>query len=507
MVEDLIRRARLRFILNETLGQTAFAAAVLIAGISLILVLGTRWLEWWTLSLFALIGVGWGAWRIYRALPDGYVTAVRLDANAGLSDTLSTALHFSEMGSDFQIAPFRIAQRKQADAVAGTVDLETAVPFTIPRTLYLMAGFAVLASALLLVRFSTGHGLDLRAPITEVLFEDQAANQLGKKKAAYGDPAKQKAMEAAESLLAKLGIPMNPDEKQSEAALAKAIDEALDGAAPSGDKGKNGPPGGQSDDGKSGNALQQSPDGDSMDGKSADSGEQNADSKAPDSKDGKAGDKGSPKGGQNADNNSLLSKLKDAVSNMMSKAGQDKGGQKGSQDQKQAKSDKASGEKGDSGKGKDQQGQQQGEAQAGDPNGDPQEGQQAEGKQGAKSAQSSSQAGSGVGSQDGAKDLKAFEQLKAMGKISEIIGKRAATVTGETTIEVQSGSQQLRTAYSTKSAAHGEADSDVTRDEIPVGRQAYVQQYFEQVRKTAIPNAKAPKAKAPVARPSGPVTK
>jgi hypothetical protein len=491
MLEDLIRRARRRFILNETLGQIAFAAAIAIAGLALILILGTRWLEWWTLSLFALAGVGWGAWRVSRSLPDSYVTAVRLDTNAGLSDTLSTAVYFTEvpkMASDFQVA-----QRRQADAAAGRVDLERAVPFTIPRTLYLMAGFAVLASALLLVRFSTGHGLDLRAPITEVLFEDQAAQQLGKKKTGYADPAKQKAMEAAESLLAKLGIPMSPDEKQSESALAKAIDEALDGSAPPADKGKKGPPGGQSEDGKSGNALQQSPDGDSMDGKPSDSGEQNADSKSPNSQDGKAGDKGSPKSGQNADKNSLLSKLKDAVSNMMSKANQDKGSgsQKGAQDQKQAKSDKSSGEKSDSGKGKDQQGQQQGDAQAGDPNGDPQEGQQAEGKQGAKSAQSSSQAGSGVGSQDGAKDLKAAEQLKAMGKISEIIGKRAATVTGETTIEVQSGNQQLRTAYSSKSAAHGEADSDVSRDEIPVGRQAYVQQYFEQVHKAAAPKVKA----------------
>jgi hypothetical protein len=106
-----------------------------------------------------------------------------------------------------------------------------------------------------------------------------------------------------------------------------------------------------------------------------------------------------------------------------------------------------------------------------------------------------------VGSQDGAKDLKAAEQLKAMGKLSEIIGKRSATVTGETTIEVQSGDQQLRTAYSNKTAAHGEADSDVSRDEIPVALQPYVQQYFEQVRKSSQP-AK-PKTTPPPATPPG----
>ena len=72
-----------------------------------------------------------------------------------------------------------------------------------------------------------------------------------------------------------------------------------------------------------------------------------------------------------------------------------------------------------------------------------------------------------------------------MGKISEIIGQRAATVSGETSVEVQSGNQKLHTDYSNTSAAHGEADGDVTRDEIPLSLQAYVQQYFAEVRKAA----------------------
>ena len=492
MIEDLILRARRRIVLNQGLGQLALAAAVTIGGLALILLVGTRWLEWWTLLLFAVIGVAVGVWRAWRGSPDNYVTAVRLDASAGLSDALSTALHFGGGGD----SAFRRLQRAQAEAAAGTVDLESAVPFTIPRTLYVMAGLAVLASALLLMRFSTGRGLDLRPPLTEVLFEDQAARQQAKQKQSSGDAARQRGLEAAESLLAKLGIPLNPDEKQPEAALAKAIDQALDGAGAPGDKGKKGA--GASEDGKAGNGLEQSPEGDSLDGKSGDG--KGAEGKDADAAGQKAGgdkgqsDKGAPKSGQGGDNASLLSKLKDAVSNMLSKTSQqDKAGsgQKSGQQQpgQQAKADKAAGEK-SSGKGQEQQGPQQGDSQAGDPNGDPQEGQQAEGKAGAKSAQSSSQAGSGVGSQDGAKELHAAEQLKAMGKISEIIGKRAATVTGETTIEVQSGNQQLRTAYSNKAAAHGQADSDVSRDEIPVGLQNYVQQYFEQVRKPAVVQGK-----------------
>jgi hypothetical protein len=497
LVEDLIRRARRRLVLNEALGQLAFAASIAIAGLALVLVVGTRWLEWWTLSLFAAAGIAAGVWRAWRSAPSDYVTAVRLDANAGLSDALSTALYFSAAPVTREAdRDFRRRQLEQAENAARTVQLEIAVPFTMPRTLYLMAGFAVLASILLMVRFSTGRGLDLRPPLTEVLFEDQAARQQVKKKQGSADAARQKGLEAAESLLAKLGIPLNPDEKQPEAALAKAIDEALEGSGAPGDKGKKGLGAGKSDDGKAGKGLEQAPDGDSLDGKDGEGKPADgADSKTPGGDKGQQGDKGAGKGGQSGENSSLMSKLKEAVSNMMSRSGQDKaaGGQKGAQQApgQQAKADKAAGDK-SSGKGQEQQGPQQGDAQAGDPNGDPQDGQQAEGKAGSKSAQSSAQAGSGVGSQDGAKDIRAAEQLKAMGKISEIIGKRAATVTGETSVEVQSGNQQLRTAYTNKAAAHSQADSDVSRDEIPVGLQNYVQQYFEQVRK---PAAGKPKAK------------
>ena len=70
-----------------------------------------------------------------------------------------------------------------------------------------------------------------------------------------------------------------------------------------------------------------------------------------------------------------------------------------------------------------------------------------------------------------------------MGKISEIIGKRSANVSGEATIEVQNSSQQLSTPYAQKRAQHGEAGAEISRDEVPVALQAYVEKYFEAVRK------------------------
>lgn len=489
MVKDLIRRARRRLLLNETLGQAAFAGAVMAGGFALILLLGTRYLEWWTLALFAVAGAAAGVARGWRNSPGVYATALRVDSSARLNDAISTALHFESAAG--VSAEFRKAQREQAENAARGVLVEEVIPFTRPKALYALAALGAFAALLIGLRFAVGHGLDLSRPITEVLFEDQAAQRIAKKQA-YMDPARRAKLEAAESLLAKLGAPVNPDDKgDPEAALDKAIQDALEGnTAASGEKGEKGK-GGKQEDGKAGTGLSQELAGDPMQDKKAEGGEQSGgDSKQQGGQKGSADDKGKTSGGD-SNNQSLMSKLKDAVKDLLNNAGKQNSnsGEKGDK-QQSAKSEKSD-EKGSSGKPQDQQSQETADAQAGEPNGDSQEGKQSEGKAGSKSSQSSAQAGTGMGSQDGAKELRAAEQLKAMGKISEIIGKRSQTVTGETSIEVQSGSQQLRTAYSNKQAAHGEAESDVARDEIPVALHSYVQQYFEQVRKAAPPKGKA----------------
>jgi hypothetical protein len=189
-----------------------------------------------------------------------------------------------------------------------------------------------------------------------------------------------------------------------------------------------------------------------------------------------------------------MSKLKEAVSNLMAKNKPEPSTPQKSQDQKSGKGEQKKGEKkGDAGQGKPEKGNSD-DADDSDPDGDALGGQKGEGKETTASNQKQQQEGSGIGTQDGAKDIKAAEQLKAMGKISEIIGKRSATVSGETTVEVQSGNQPLRTSYSKTNAAHAETDGDVTRDEIPVALQAYVQQYFTEVRKAAAKQKAAPKA-------------
>ena len=187
-----------------------------------------------------------------------------------------------------------------------------------------------------------------------------------------------------------------------------------------------------------------------------------------------------------------MSKVKDAVQNLLSrmKPQQNQNGgqqQSGEQNSQQGKGQQNGGKQQSAKNGQQQAGNQQADAQDGQAGEQSQNSQDQQGKGtgNSDSKQASKQPGSGVGSQDGDKQLKQAEQLAAMGKISEIIGKRSQTISGETTVEVQSTSQQLRTQYSNRAVQHTQAGAEISRDEIPVALQTYVEQYFEQVRKQA----------------------
>jgi hypothetical protein len=493
MVEDLIRRARQRLLLNETLAQVAFAAALTVGGFALLLLVGTRYMEWWTLALLAAVGIVIGVYQIYKKSPDLYSTAVRLDVNANLKDALSTALYFSAHGSSGHTASsgeFLRLQRIQAESAAGAVQLEQAVPFVIPRSLYAMAALCVLASALIALRFGMGHGLDLRAPITQFFLEDQAAIAAKKNRGPLPKAQKQW-MQEAQDLLSKLGMAPKPDEPKAsdQDALDKAIEEALENPAENGAKDQKGAGANKGGESKDGASADESKNGDPID----DGEQQAAEKSGSEGSQSKQGDKAakasSGKGSNQDKRDSLLSRLKDAVSNMLSKSDKEQGE---SQKSESTKNDSSEGMKGQPGKGEQQDSQSQADSQNGQPDADGQNSQQAQGKLNSKADTQPGRGGSGAGSQDGEKQMKEAAQLKAMGKISELIGQRSATVSGETSVEVESGNQKLKTAYSNTAATHAETDGDVTRDEIPLGVQSYVQQYFAEVRKAAPAKPPAP---------------
>jgi hypothetical protein len=472
MLQELIHSARRRLLFNEALKQFAISAALAIGGLALLLTLGTRYLEWWVVALFGAAVIAWAAAKLRKKVPSDYAAAVWLDDKAGLHDSLSTAHYFATRARTLtpEAQAILLAQRGQAEAAASDVNLAIAVPFRFPKALYGLAALLLISSGLVTVRYFFGHELNLSAPITEVIFQDQAAMKLTKAAKRGRNPEKQQDYDEARSLLSKLGLGANLEEKPDE-----KLDEALAEALKSAEKTP-----GTGDDAK---ANQKTDKGDPLElpkdapnnNNGAQSGENN--NNKPGNPGESPGSQSGSKSGEKGDK-SLLSKLKDAMDNMLGAPSPQSDKKSGGSKQQSKPSSQA----------------QQSNPQSGEPNEDEDKAAaDGEASGNAEKAQSPGKTSgnmsdkqegpSAAGSEDGEKAIKAAAQIKAMGKISELIGKRSEQVTGESMIEVQSGNQKLQTAYRDKTATHGEGAGEVSRDEIPVSEQAYVQEYFQQVRK------------------------
>jgi hypothetical protein len=461
------------------------------AGAILILVFGNQFLDWRWLALIAVVTFPIAYFRTARRVPSGYRVAQIVDARLALCDSLSTALHFSSGDGGRKVSEsMRRAQLEESERISRQVDPRLAVPLAAPRALYAFGALFLAAMALFALRYGFERKMDLKKPLARILldvlgggFEQRAA--LNKQKKGGKKPWDQPAPAA-----------LSPDDHDPEAQgkLDQAPPSVLDtievpdvnneGAKEAGGKSKGKGSNSDAEGERSGDEPAES-----------EQAQGSANAKEADKGGAKQGDASAGKQSPNApsENSSLASKIKDAMSNLLaSMRPQNNGsnpqpapGQNGQQKSQQAKGD----QKGSMGQGQKKGGDQSSDSQDGQSSDDADSGKSAEGKSSGKSSdeQASHNPGSGIGKQDGAKDAKLAEQLAAMGKISEIIGKRSANVTGEVTIEVNSSKQQLKTAYSDSKAAHGEAGGEINRDEVPVALQQYVQQYFEQVRKQPAP--------------------
>jgi hypothetical protein len=192
------------------------------------------------------------------------------------------------------------------------------------------------------------------------------------------------------------------------------------------------------------------------------------------------------------DNSSLTDKMRDALANLLAKLKQQskQGGGKSNDASQPAGAQSARRQsQSQDGESKSSPGQEPTDASADSGSqGEQQQGASQQAAQGKSEGRSNNQPNSpegksGIGKQDGDKTAREAAELAAMGKISEIIGKRSANVTGEVMVEVSSGKQQLKTQYSERAATHREAGGEINRDEIPLAYQQYVQQYFAEIRK------------------------
>jgi hypothetical protein len=515
MIEALIRRARRRYIGNELLAHAAYAASAAMAGLILLLIAGTQILDWSVLVLLSAGALAIGMYRTFRRLPSPYAIAQLVDRRCYLADALSTALFFA--GSQSKgMESMRAGQRSYAERVAETADLERAIPFAMPRAAYVLAAFGLVASGLFALRYGVTHRLDLRPPLARIVMENFGFG------AERQEQAKLPKTAASRPDMKPVGLTMPDGDPNNPSQLDPAPDSALDTIGVPDAVNDSLRENQRSGKAKSEGASTEKSDGEPGDAASSESADPNSgESLSDNSQSGQNGKQngtpngGKPEEGNAGQNSSLVSKLRDAMSNLLSKMRQPNGSgsqnqsNSGQNGQQQAAAQRAGQrQNGASGQGQQQgAGQESADAENQQTGAEGKNGQNSQAKGGGQSSdqQASNQPGSGIGRQDGNKDSKLAEQLAAMGKISEIIGKRSANVTGEITIEVPSSQQQLKTPYSQTSVVHADSGGEISRDEVPVIFQQYVQQYFEQIRKqparrpepTARSKAQTPAAKTP----------
>ena len=496
MVTELVAQARRRFLCNEVLAQGAWALSAAMAAVIVLLLAGTQILDWQWLLLLPLATCAAGVWRMWKRLPAPYAIAQLVDRRLRLADTLSTAYFFERLGRNRPVSPeTRALQHAQAERLCAGVRVSEAVPFTMPRAVYALAILGVAASSLFALRYGLERKLELRQPLASIL---QQAFGLQQEQLAALE-RKQPPARKRPDIKGMDGLSVNQDQLPNNGEFQPASQPMNANSPAESTAGRKQPmpaakqmqaPG---DDGTDENGSSQE-----ESGKNA--GEQQSAAKGGQDKQGskQAGSRSSE--GSDSGNSSLMAKFQEAMRNLMSRMKEQPGGASGGQRQTANGKNSRQGTSQDGKMQNGQQGQQQAGAQsAGQQGQQGSQSQTAENAAGRGSGQNGQdnagkQPGSGVGRQDGDKNVKLAEQLAAMGKISEIIGKRSANVSGEVTVEVQNNNhQQLATPYSHRSASHAETTAEISRDEVPVALQSYVQQYFEQVRRIAPESTEAGK--------------
>jgi hypothetical protein len=476
---DLLERARRRLFGQLALDKGALALVIGMAAVILLLLAGTQILDWYWPVLVVAVSLGVGIYRLRKSLPSLYVLAQRIDKRLGLADSLSTAVHFADHPDPAREAVCEV-QRRDAELVAQGVNIQEALPPSRSRYLLPAAGLALVAFGLFAVRYAVTGSLSLEPSLFKIAYDS------------FFGPSPQLAKNQAKRLNMKQS-PFDPGNPDAQSTAADQQPEDLLNSQDSKDATNS-----QGDD----NAKQAADkDGDKNDGDADKQGKDQGD------KDGKQGDKGSKDGKDSADNKDkegggqdkqgdsskegVMDKIKDALANMLNKM--KPSSPQSPQQNAKNQSSKDKGEKSDKGEKADKQpDSQNGDAEANPDSkqsGDPNDAEAA--KSSNQPSQPSSQdSKSGAGSKDGDKAMKDAKALEAMGQISEILGKRSATVTGEMMVEVGQTKQTLKTPWIDRQAAHAEAGGEIHRDEVPLVFQPFVERYFEEIRKP-VPAAKS----------------
>lgn len=500
-LHHLIRRARRRQAWHLLVHAASFGALIAIAGVILLLILGAQVLNWyWIVALF-VVGLASGAYQSRGNLWSPYRVAQFVDRQLGFKDALSTAYYFSRHSERMDSAEVVRIQRESAEELARSADVAQGMPFRRPRTAYVNLMLVAVAFGMFGLRYGIHRSLDLGPPLVHVNLDgwfgtsrQYAQVHRGKLPGAGNGPRDSNAANNPPAVNPNANDPEpNPASQSVQDPAANNGKTSPDGAGKAeGKANEQAPPNGDPlDSGEKGDSSQQQKEAtNSSNGADSKSSQQNG---SGDSKDAK--DASNSQSGKSGDNSSLASKLRDALSNLMAKMNpQSKSGAGKPNDSSQASKTQSSQQRDKQQGGTKSPGQEQAEASANSQDGEQQQGGTQQAQQGKSQGQSSDQPNSpdgksGIGKQEGDKAAREAAELAAMGKLSEIIGKRAQNISGEVMVEVSPGKQQLKTQYSQQNATHSDRGSEIDRDEVPLAYQQYVEQYFAQIRK--MPAAKA----------------
>jgi hypothetical protein len=466
-IAAVIRSAERRRFLVLAAEYAAFSLALTLAGLILLLVLGTQILRWYWLAMpvCAVVVIIFVRRRPYPLAP--YRLAQLIDRRLGLSDSLSTAWFLLHAGAESPCARLQI---ERAEQIAQSVRVARAIPFTRRRPWLASAALAAIALALFTTRYLVTNSLSLEpalipihGPVVETA--DLSGPQDERNPWPLFPPGSRAALTQASPPQSHDFEPQslepNGAGKASGVPAGTSTTENGDSPAPSSESGPSS--------------------AESRGGTEHNSGERAAR---------QAADAKNQSASAQPNSASLLDSMKDAFSSLLSKLRSNPSAQSAPSARQSSEHHSATQpalgrerRSGQSGAQEDQSSERQ------NADGDAQHpsSEKAEASRVRSSADSSARNGSdsrsGIGRQDGEKALKEAEELQAMGKLAEIIGKRSANLTGDMTVETPSGKQQLKTEYSQRMGHHADLGGEINHDEIPLMYQQYVRDYMEAVRK------------------------
>lgn len=462
--------------------QLALALAVVLSGGVLMLLLGTEILRWYWLVVFALPGVALAWVRMRgRTLPP-YRVAQIVDKRLHLSDSLSTAW-FLLSTAKVQEDPVARFQIQRAEDLAGSVKPARAFPFKGQRAWALTGALGAVVFGLFALRYLVTHTLNPERALVPIHLGatfDQVERSLFAEN-----------RQPTDATLNPQGAKSHATGGRNEDGSSQIFDaQDFGGKQDAIDGGQAQPQSSDSQPGKkqAGQSQSRPTAGSQQQSRSADGADQASSNQASSDQ---AQNKVEQASGEQQGSSGLMDKMKDALSSLMAKMRPNQSVDKQSQSGDRASEDQKDGDQTSAANGQqDRQQDARNDESRQDQNSVAQaQGQTTEraqapqGRDADQSAEKGSDAHSGIGRQDGDKGLKEAEQLQAMGKLAEIIGKRSASLTGEVMVETPSNRQQLNTAYSQRVGHHADLGGEINRDEIPLADQQYIREYMELVRK------------------------